>query len=477
LSSSPAIGFDGTVYIGSDDGKVYALDGSTGAKKWEFLTGNRIGPSSPCIGFDETVYIGSYDSKVYALEGTTGAKKWEFLTGGQVSASPAIGRDGTIYIGSSDGKVYALDGVTGAKRWEYLAAGGVASSAAIGVDGTVFVGSSARVYALDGATGTRKWEFTILGYGSSPAIASGGTVYIGSGEGKLYALNSETGANKWEFESALSILSHPAIDRDGTVYLQHNGEMIAFEGTGPPAPSSWPKFGGDSQNTRRVDQTAPFFPSQRKSILVMHEGRSDKHEIRVTGSPKPQLRWFHNGMEIVGKTNTSLTIATVTRADEGTYWVVASNELGQVTSEPIFAIVSNVEPLGFAGFQWQGAPGAAYALESRERLGSNEIWQTLTNYAAAEPSVLYVEANASLATRYYRLNGANASRFTKIAFVQGWWFTNSIGSEHVVEYMAEPSGWTNWNVLTNLVLSASPSLFLDYESFDQPGRIYRVTPR
>jgi outer membrane protein assembly factor BamB len=54
------------------------------------------------------VYVGSYDNKVYALNGATGAKKWEFLTGNAVSSSPAIGSDGTVYVGSQDSKVYAI---------------------------------------------------------------------------------------------------------------------------------------------------------------------------------------------------------------------------------------------------------------------------------------------------------------------------------------------------------------------------------
>ena len=33
VRSSPAIGSDGTVYVGSTDHKVYALDGKTGKKK------------------------------------------------------------------------------------------------------------------------------------------------------------------------------------------------------------------------------------------------------------------------------------------------------------------------------------------------------------------------------------------------------------------------------------------------------------
>ena len=39
IRSSPALGRDGTLYVGSEDKKVYAIDGKTGEKKWEFLTG------------------------------------------------------------------------------------------------------------------------------------------------------------------------------------------------------------------------------------------------------------------------------------------------------------------------------------------------------------------------------------------------------------------------------------------------------
>ena len=102
----PAIGSDDTVYVGSHD-KVYALDGKTGAKKWEFITGKPRDLSAPAIGSDGTVYIGSHD-KVYALDGKTGAKKWEVEMGRIGFSSPAIGSDGTLYIGSADNKVYAI---------------------------------------------------------------------------------------------------------------------------------------------------------------------------------------------------------------------------------------------------------------------------------------------------------------------------------------------------------------------------------
>ena len=94
VTSSPAIGADGTVYVGSDDRKVYALDGKIGANQWKFRTGSYVA-SSPAIGADGTVYVGSKDHKVHALDGKTGAKQWEFQTGVDVYSSPAIGADGT----------------------------------------------------------------------------------------------------------------------------------------------------------------------------------------------------------------------------------------------------------------------------------------------------------------------------------------------------------------------------------------------
>jgi outer membrane protein assembly factor BamB len=68
IESSPAVGADGTVYIGSQDNHLYAVDG-TGTQKWKFETGDHI-DSSPAVGADGTVYIGSYDNYLYAIDGT-----------------------------------------------------------------------------------------------------------------------------------------------------------------------------------------------------------------------------------------------------------------------------------------------------------------------------------------------------------------------------------------------------------------------
>lgn len=68
---------------------------------WEFQTGGPI-YSSPVID-KETVYFGSLDSNLYALNSTTGQLKWKFKTGSTVLLD-----DNSLYCASGDGCLYAI---------------------------------------------------------------------------------------------------------------------------------------------------------------------------------------------------------------------------------------------------------------------------------------------------------------------------------------------------------------------------------
>jgi outer membrane protein assembly factor BamB len=63
--------------------------------------------SSPAIGSDGTIYVGSKNGYVYAVN-PGGSLKWKLATGFNVDSSPAIASDGTIYIGSDDDHLYAI---------------------------------------------------------------------------------------------------------------------------------------------------------------------------------------------------------------------------------------------------------------------------------------------------------------------------------------------------------------------------------
>jgi outer membrane protein assembly factor BamB len=200
-TTSPAVGSDGTVYatswcnVGEGGYSLVAFPPALSPLAWLWQTGltdtcgNAL--SSAAIGSDGTIYIGSADGNLYAVN-PDGSHKWEFANGGFANSSPSIGPGGIIYIGSSDENLYALtDGGQGivSQKWSFATAGTV-GDAAIGSDGTIYVGSADHnLYAVN-PDGSQKWKFMTGGTVGIPAIGADGTVYAGSTDNNLYAIGA-----------------------------------------------------------------------------------------------------------------------------------------------------------------------------------------------------------------------------------------------------------------------------------------------
>ena len=209
--SSPAVVL-GTVYFGSGDGNVYALDAQAGKLKWKFATGDVVHASPAVAG--GMVFIGSWDSYFYALDASTGEQRWRFKTGDDPDIHNQIGiqssatvADGMVYFGCRDSNLYALDEHTGEKKWAVNNKGSWVIGSPAVQDGKLYFATSDSgfLYAVDAKTGTilfrvtsNKWPMF-----SSPAIA-GGTLYIGTHAGKLMAVDLRTQKMAWEFETDAS---------------------------------------------------------------------------------------------------------------------------------------------------------------------------------------------------------------------------------------------------------------------------------
>jgi len=109
--------------------------------KWRYPTNGSVG-SSPAIGPDGTIYVGSDDYYLYAIN-PDGSLKWGYQTNGLIVSSPAIGSDGTIYVGAG----YYLNAINpdGGLIWRCHTewSNDVISSPAISPDGTIYFGAHA----------------------------------------------------------------------------------------------------------------------------------------------------------------------------------------------------------------------------------------------------------------------------------------------------------------------------------------------
>lgn len=219
--ASPTVGADGTVYVGSTDGKLYAIN-PNGTAQWSFTTGGDVW-SSVAIGRDGTLYFGSGDGHIYALH-PDGSLKWAFPMQAGTFSTPAVGVDGTVYVGSLDKNLYAIT-PDGALKWAFPTGGTISSSPAQGADGTVYVGSADHFfYALD-PNGGLKWSFESESWMDSPTLAPDGTIYVGSGDQHLYAFNPD-GSLKWAFRTADAVWGSAALGADGTVYFGSAGRRF-----------------------------------------------------------------------------------------------------------------------------------------------------------------------------------------------------------------------------------------------------------
>jgi outer membrane protein assembly factor BamB len=221
--NAPAIGSDGTVYVATGDGLLFAVtdDITTGAGAvlWQYPASDALGSfyASPAIGVDGTIYIPSSGGHIYAVNPVNGHQKWQYPKAGSpalgfIDSSPAIAADGTIYVGSQDNNLYAIK-PDGTLKWKFMTveagnAGNIeAASPVIGPDGTIYIGNEGKesqnpgflCAILDtGTQGTLKWRYQIpapffdpsgyYGISDTPAVDSNGVIYFGASDGQVYAL-------------------------------------------------------------------------------------------------------------------------------------------------------------------------------------------------------------------------------------------------------------------------------------------------
>ncbi len=350
IQSSPAIGDEGIIYIGSTDDHLYAIQ-PDGTQKWRFDTGGNV-TQPPAIADDGTIYVGTTDGKVVALN-PNGSVKWTFDSGigDDVTGPMAIAADGTIYApigGSSNAMVFAIhpdgsqfwtfdpptttfgisigtDGVvlfgdaggvlyalssTGVRQWDLDVGPGIVSVPSLAEDGTIYVtsGSTTDNVTAVNPDGTLKWQVTVGRIRRSVSTGVDGDVYVpvadGAIDGALVALNPADGSEKWKFETAARVQTAPAVGFDGTIYFgTDTEELFALR---PNGTQRWVfEVGGDIQSSPTIapDGTV-YFGSNDSNFYALRSSSSGlaasswpklQRDVRNTGrfgSDVTRRRWF-----------------------------------------------------------------------------------------------------------------------------------------------------------------------------------------
>ena len=239
IATAPACGDTGGLQAGAPwpmagycptrAGRSGRVGPHTANVKWKFGTGG-IATMSPAVAANGTIFVGSNDRNVIAVD-PRGRELWRAGVPSNINDTGfVIGRDGSVFVGCADGKMYAFS-ADGRPKWATSVEADVAFAPVAGGDGTIFVsglakGARAPLFAL-GADGSVKWRNGGPYGNSAVAIGLDGSLYLGGLDSALHALRPD-GSEIWTAPTSSSP-SSPSVGSDGTIYVTDAGALYAFE--------------------------------------------------------------------------------------------------------------------------------------------------------------------------------------------------------------------------------------------------------
>lgn len=249
----PVVAYD-KVFTASRIGDAYAFDLKTGKTVWHKDLSNIDSKRSffssrtsalisggPTAGINR-VFLGSENGDVFALEADSGKIIWQEKVKGEVIAAPAFDQ-GTLVVNTASGVMKSFNATTGESGWQVeqdvpaLSLRGISAPAAIA--GGVLVGSAdglLTVYILDSgqqgwtveigeATGSTELE-RVIDVDAAPVVYDE-KVYIISARGHLASVDLRSGRLLWKRQ--YSSFSAVAIDGNNLYLTDIKGHVYAVD--------------------------------------------------------------------------------------------------------------------------------------------------------------------------------------------------------------------------------------------------------
>jgi outer membrane protein assembly factor BamB len=270
MYAAPVIGGD-LLYLTSYDGKVIALDKTTGGES-DVLPKREGETYGPFVGTPvytaDMLYATNSDGNLYSFK-TLDDKgrpkltlRWKVQTDGRAWASPAVSGN-TVFAGNLNGRAMAVS-VEGEKLWTVDLKSAVSTVAAAGPDLVLFGCFDRNLYALNVKDGSIAWQFAANNWFWSPPAIQQGVIYAACLDGKVYALDLKTGKQIWAEDTGGAIAFAPIITGDGLLVAPRNNGLALLSLT-------------DGQVKKKIalDATVLSQPAVRGEVVYLHLSNAD----------------------------------------------------------------------------------------------------------------------------------------------------------------------------------------------------------
>jgi len=227
---APPLYVDGGLFVGTQNGEFFAIDASSGKMRWQFKTEGQIKGSANWFTSEKNeirIVVGSYDNFLYCLNAETGQKVWALETGNFINGAPAI-LNGKIVFGGCDALLHVLFAEQGNEVSTIEAGSYIAGSAALEDDRAFFGQYEAKFLSADLKLNNIIWEYGDPENGEaffSSAAVTEDRILVGSRDYSLHCISKADGRKIWSFQTRDVVDSSPVICGDKVVFCSEDGRL------------------------------------------------------------------------------------------------------------------------------------------------------------------------------------------------------------------------------------------------------------
>jgi len=208
------------VYVATDKGKLYCLDGTDQKVVWEY--GSEAGLIFSPVTGTESLFILDQEGRLTRLD-KSGKPVWKSGFKNATPASMSLGPGG-LYIGTQEGSLLALDAASGEILWQFDTGGAILARTVFWEDRVVCGSLDGEVYVLN-----RKGHLLGTLSAGSPVqvtpLVDGDRVYLGTEDCYFHCVDLRRMKRKWKILLGGRILAPPRAD-EKRVFLSASNSVL-----------------------------------------------------------------------------------------------------------------------------------------------------------------------------------------------------------------------------------------------------------
>lgn len=220
------------VAVGS---RMYGLDRRTGNQLWRYPAGEPLAGHfrSGCVLAQNTLLANADNKTLYAVDATTGAPKWQYLSPDPFFGPPVVA--GNFVVAQyANGSLMAVELENGNAAWAepYQVPEGILGNLAGHAGNVIYFTQDFKAQSFDVAARRLNWTatFSTLNPGTTPVVL-GEVFYVNTGT-FVTAVNAGTGRARWQQDCGEPLTLAPGVSPSHVLVVSTEGRFFVLDSTG-----------------------------------------------------------------------------------------------------------------------------------------------------------------------------------------------------------------------------------------------------